>query len=391
MNEQIASIAFAKAKEVIKLASTPYGFVATSDGGENYGRIWARDAMITGIASTSLGDDGFKETWKQSIITLYENRSVSGLIPSNFDPSTGKSSYGSLVGRVDANLWWLLGCGLYIQQYKDEELLQNVKKVVNKLTEILQHWEFNDRGLLYTPLSGNWADEYPYHGYLLYDNALRYWAMTTWARLLQDEDYSSKALQIKELIKTNFWPITEQTSEGYHPKLHQEAKDKNLKHWMSGFNPSQNYYFFDAAAIGIALNAGLFDDHDAEKLEEFIITNFQFDDKTLIPSFWPVLREGDKLYEDIKNNFSYVFKNFPHHFHNGGIWPVMMGWVVAGLRRAKKTILADKIFNDYLAICRDEDYQFHEYLSSDLLVPGGKKNMCFSASGLLLMMPIFNK
>jgi len=385
MNRQNASIALEKAKEVIQLASTPNGFVATSDGGENYGRIWARDAVITGVASSNIGDHWSKETWKQSIITLYENRSTSGLIPSNYDPSTGKSSYGSLVGRVDANLWWLLGCGLYIQQYKDEKLLKNVKEVVNKLTEILQHWEFNDRGLLYTPLSGNWADEYPYHGYLLYDNALRYWAMTIWAELLEDDAYQTKALQIKELIQTNFWAKPRQISEGYHPKLHQEAKDKNLKHWMSGFNPAQNYYFFDAAAIGIALNAGLYNNDEVDKLEEFILENFHFDDKVLIPAFWPVLKEGDILYEDIKNNFSYEFKNFPHNFHNGGIWPVMMGWVVAGLRKAGKTTLADRIYSDYLGVCQGEEYQFHEYLSSDSLTPSGKKNMCFSASGLLLM------
>lgn len=385
MNAQIEEKAQNKAIEVIQLASTPYGFIATSDGGENYGRIWARDAMITGISSVKLEQESIKNTWKKSIITLYENRSKSGLIPSNFDPVSKKSSYGSLVGRVDANLWWLLGSGLYIQQYKDEELLKNVKDTVNRLIDILQHWEFNDRGLLYTPLSGNWADEYPYHGYLLYDNALRYWGMSIWAELLQDEAYFTKASDIKDLIKTNFWPKSHQISEGYHPKLHKEAKDKKLSHWMSGFNPAQNYYFFDAAAIGIAMNAGLYDAQEVEKLEEYILRNFYFGDKILIPSFWPVLKEGDHLYEDIKNNYSYEFKNYPYHFHNGGIWPVMMGWVVSGLRKAGSLTLADKIYYDYLTTCDKEDFQFHEYISSDLLIPGGKKNMCFSASGLLLM------
>jgi hypothetical protein len=38
-------------------------------------------------------------------------------------------------------------------------------------------WEFNNKGLLYVPLSGNWADEYITDGYVLYDQLLRVWAL----------------------------------------------------------------------------------------------------------------------------------------------------------------------------------------------------------------------
>lgn len=37
---------------------------------------------------------------------------------------------------------------------------------------LLGAWEFNNRGLLYIPPTGDWADEYMQSGYLLYDQLL---------------------------------------------------------------------------------------------------------------------------------------------------------------------------------------------------------------------------
>jgi hypothetical protein len=37
--------------------------------------------------------------------------------------------------------------------------------------------EYNGRHLMYVPTGGNWADEYIFEGYILYDQVLRAWAL----------------------------------------------------------------------------------------------------------------------------------------------------------------------------------------------------------------------
>ena len=87
--------------------------------------------------------------------------------------------------------------------------INNFKKMiphVHKAFDVLRAWEFNERHLLYTPLSGNWADEYPLHGYLLYDNCLRLWALRAWALLLDSAELNEKSVAVSTVITQNFWP-----------------------------------------------------------------------------------------------------------------------------------------------------------------------------------------
>ena len=50
-----------------------------------------------------------------------------------------------------------------------EEKLPQLKKCLS----LLDSWEFNNRGFVYVPRSGDWADEYILEGYVLYDQLLR--------------------------------------------------------------------------------------------------------------------------------------------------------------------------------------------------------------------------
>ena len=38
-------------------------------------------------------------------------------------------------------------------------------------------WEFNGKQLMYVPQGADWADEYLQHGYILFDQLLRIWAL----------------------------------------------------------------------------------------------------------------------------------------------------------------------------------------------------------------------
>ena len=53
--------------------------------------------------------------------------------------------------------------------------------VMEKTLFLLGAWEFNNRGLLYVPETGDWADEYIHNGYVLYDQLLYLQALRTMA------------------------------------------------------------------------------------------------------------------------------------------------------------------------------------------------------------------
>jgi hypothetical protein len=105
----------------------------------------------------------------------------------------------------------------------------------------------------------------------------------------------------------------------------------------------------------------------------------------LHPVHYPIINEGDPQWNTLLKNFNYEFKNNPNAFHNGGAWPIFLGWLVYSLRiNDLGNELADSIVRDYEKLL-DNDPDFHEYIHTKTLLPGGKKKLCFSAAGYLLM------
>jgi len=49
--------------------------------------------------------------------------------------------------------------------------------------------------------------------------------------------------------------------------------------------------------------------------------------KNLLPAFWPSIREGDAEWKKLRNNYSVRFRNKPYHYHNGGLWPFINGFM----------------------------------------------------------------
>jgi glycogen debranching enzyme len=174
-----------KALEIIKKSIIPEGILASSAKVDNYARIWARDSSMTGIVGVWQQDKVIVEGLKNSILTLLKHQNHLGQIPSNVAvyEEGEKASFGSLVGRIDCNSWWIIASCIYLKYSKDEVLKKQLEEPIKKAFHCLETWEYNSRGLLYGPLGGNWADEYVTSGYTLYDNVLRFWAFKIFARI----------------------------------------------------------------------------------------------------------------------------------------------------------------------------------------------------------------
>ena len=107
--------AVSQAQALLKKCTTAHGFLASPTENDNYRRIWGRDGIIIGLAALMTGDDDMITALGDTLETLAEHQGPHGEIPSNVDVNSGRVSYGGMTGRVDADLWFVIGCGEYWQ------------------------------------------------------------------------------------------------------------------------------------------------------------------------------------------------------------------------------------------------------------------------------------
>jgi hypothetical protein len=374
------------ALKLLRQLTTSKGILASSLESDNYKRIWARDSIISGIAGILSEDTIVIEGLKTSLLTLAKYQNIAGAIPSNVfeKDETADVSYGSLVGRVDTNTWFIIGASLYYINTKDTNTWKILKPIIQKCRSYLKSIEFNDKGWIYTPLSGNWADEYPIHGYTLYDNSLRLWGETLWLKINKED--TSKIDDIKFKTKINFWPIKDYDGNNiYQKSSYKKASSKTISHFCSFILPGVYDTRFDAAGNAIALLNFKLSALQKTTLSKFIKTLNTVITKRLIPAFWPVIQKGDSDWQHIEGNYSFDFKNKPFHFHNGGIWPVWMGLFCLGLAHNNMNEEVAKIVSEFEKIMQQPDWNFQEYITSDDFQLKGKTQMGFTASGIVFM------
>ncbi|MBE9489052.1 MAG: hypothetical protein IMY67_02050 [Bacteroidetes bacterium] len=379
------------ALRTLRSLSTSKGLLASTIASDNYKRVWARDSIICGIAGLLADDKVIIEGLKHSLITLAKYQHTLGIIPSNVLVNNGDAdiSYGSLVGRVDTNTWFIVGVCLYYLNTNDEETWQSLIPSILKSRNYLKTIELNGKGWIYTPLSGNWADEYPIHGYTLYDNMLRLWGESLWLKIQKQTDKEFDKLKAKTLI--NFWPEKIANDESvYQKQPFKNVLDKSISHFCSSILPGKYDMRFDAAGNALALLNYKLSSTQKEDIRSYLSVLKATISKMLIPAFWPVIKEHDREWEDLKDNYSFSFKNIPYNFHNGGIWPVWMGLFCLGLSNNDLIKEVKTIIQDFISVIASQNWNFNEYITGDHLKLKGKEQMGFSASGIVFMQHALN-
>ncbi len=374
------------AVDLLHRLTTPDGILASTVKADNYKRIWARDSILCGLAGLMMEDYVLIKGLKNSLLTLATNQHELGMIPSNLPLNNdGDISYGNLVGRVDANTWFIIGSCQYYRLTKDETTWLELKPAVKKCRKYLKSVEFNDKGWIYTPLSGNWADEYPVHGYTLYDNMLRLGGESLWQEITGEGMEHIKDL--KERTFSNFWPSEGISEENiYHNPSFEQQDREMIDHFIAFILPGKYDSRFDAAGNALAMLQFDLNDIQKKSISRYISTITSEITKPLIPAFWPVITEESEDWNLLKDNYSFSFKNKPGAFHNGGIWPVWMGLFCLGLAKNGLQKEAEAIIAGFTeTISENPDWDFQEYINSKTLEVGGKTQMGYTASGIVFM------
>ena len=394
-----ASVGYREAVSLLHACSTEHGFVASPTQSRNYRRIWGRDGAIIALAALLTGDDTLHRTARATIETLARYQGPHGEIPSNVDPVSGRISYGGTTGRVDSNLWFLIACAEYWRAAGDDAFLERLIPVVEKVCFLLGAWEFNNRGLIYVPLTGDWADEYLHNGYVLYDQLLYLQAQRALAAIhnelhgSSDHALAEKISRLRHLIRANYWFDDARIEDDvYHEVLYrkglQAASHCRNRYWMASFSPSGYSYRFDALANVLASLFDIADDAQREQVDAYIRSDVVNDQLALLPAFYPIIKPVDEDWKHLQVMFSYTFKNQPYEYHNGGLWPMVTGFYVCDLaRRGKKKVaqrFVESIHRANAMPMDGESWGFAEYVHGSDLNPRGTKHQGWSAAAAVI-------
>jgi GH15 family glucan-1,4-alpha-glucosidase len=398
--DEILREGYSKSIDLLKECTTEHGFVSSIEDVANYRRVWGRDGSIMSIAALLTDDEELIQTARNTLETLIKQQGPHGEIPSNYDPKTGRISYGGTAGRVDADLWFLISCGQYLRKRKDQEFFNLAIESIEKVNFLLGAWEFNNRGLLYVPMTGDWADEYIHHGYILFDQILYYRALLEVCAihkfLHKSEDHilERKIAALKNLIRTNYWFCEDEVDPGYiyHKVLYEKGRktaiEKECKYWYSFFTPAGYGYRFDTLANVLVSLFGIANENQSELVDDYLESEVVDKEVGLLPAFHPVITPEDDHWENLKMSFSYTFKNEPYEFQNGGLWPFITAFYAANLARrgkmekAKKYLAASHLANKMSY--KGDDWSFPEFIHGKNHKPAGIDHLGWNAAAPIL-------
>lgn len=390
--------AYRKALGLLRQISTPDGFIAALSEEANYRRIWSRDGVITGLATLLSEDAGLIETFRQTLLTLARHQGPQGEIPSNVDTLGGRVSYGGTTGRVDADLWFVIGCGEYWCATEDETFFEEMLPVLEQVDFLLRAWQFNNRGLLFVPPAGDWADEYIQSGYVLYDQLLYLQAQRSLAALRrahgdsQAGSHGEQAKRLESLIRANYWfqGVDATPKDIYHKVLYRKGFESDrcrCWYWLPFFSPHGYGYRFDAFANVLVSLFGVADDARRGRVDSHI-SQLVAGAPQLLPAFHPVIEPIDEDWEDLQVTYSYKFRNNPYEYHNGGLWPMITGFYVADLAARGQLEQAERFLNgihwaNSLAM-NNVPWSFPEYVHGQRFTAGGTRFQGWSAAAAVI-------
>ncbi len=389
-----------QARTILHECITPHGFVAAPRHRYNYREIWTRDGVVIGLAALQTSAQVLHDALRDTLDTLARHVGPNGEIPSRVDPESGQVSLGHSVGRVDSDLWFIIGCHEYWSATGDDDFLKRMAPVCDRVRTLLHIWEFNDRGLVYIPQTGDWADEFIHAGYVLHDQVLYYYAQRALQRMYaavgddRAEDLARRSTRLADLIRANYWldPDQDPPEAVYDRNVYETARKRlggrQVGHWLSSFAPYGYTYHFDALANVLVSLVGLADAQRTAAVDAYIAREIAETCAGLLPAFWPVVTPDEPDWDELLAEYAYTFRNQPYHYQNGGLWPMVTGFYVADLaRRGERDRAQRYLAGIHRANWRsnsDAPWGFSEYLTGDTAEPGGVQHLGWSAAGTLI-------
>ncbi len=376
-------VAYQKGIDLLKTCSSEHGFLASAQSISNYKRVWARDGVICGLAALVSGDEMLVDTFRKTLETLAKHQHACGTIPSNVAQTENGAevSYGGLAGRVDAVTWYIIGHCQYAYATQNSDWIAQYQASIEQCFDLLQAWEFNNKHLIYVPLSGNWADEYITEGYVLYDQLLHLWALRAYNYFVKSPEMAKKIADVTQAICANFFP--DNTQEKFHPRAYKAHLFED--YLPCCFTPAGYKKPFDALAHALVLILDIAPKEIQSQITSYLSDHIQNQPMGLVPAFWPPIETSDPEWLLLENNCKYEFRNQPFEFHNAGSWPMVNGFVGWALNNCALSDLAGDLLEKINQANAQENHAFYENFNTKTTKPNGVSQCAWSAAGAVLL------
>ena len=367
-----------------------------------YPQIWSRDSVVTFLGAVASGDEALFAAGRASLETMSAHQSRLGLIQLNVNPETGYVSTEN-AGAVDSNLWYILGHYLHFLWTGDQAFLERHWPHIDRALVWLEYQDMNECGLLEVPEAGDWMDLLAVRYNVLYDNVLYYAALLAHQELskalpsgTQVHRTAVDAAGVHERLNALMWVDRCWVAEHFAAHL-EKLKAMRLEWFMLYHNvgtiSSRPFYlpwvafreygdWCDSLANLLAVLTGIADGHRREHILRYmkqVGMAEPYPTKAIYPPIYP----GDA---DWREYYRSRNLNLPHQYHNGGIWPMIGGFHVAGLVRhgwqeeAQALLLSLARANQQ---CIGQEWEFNEWLHGETGCPMGYAQQAWSAAMFL--------
>ncbi|OGN12297.1 MAG: hypothetical protein A3D48_04280 [Candidatus Yanofskybacteria bacterium RIFCSPHIGHO2_02_FULL_43_17] len=302
--------AYEKAVESLEKCATPNGFYAAFPG---YDAVWSRDSVVTSLGASLVGKK-FRETFRNSLITLGKHQAKSGQIPNAVDIWSNTRKPHVDFTTLDSSLWFVIGHHIYKQRYKDSSLYNKEKVKIKKALSWISHLDTSNDGLPEQQPTSDWQDAFPHkYGHTINTQALYYKSLIL-------ENKKKDAEKVKHIV--NWEGGIALWEEPFY--LPWRWKNHNAFHERGNW--------FDSLGNLLAIVFNLADSRQTNLILNHIKVN-EIDKPYPVKAIYPPIRKKDKDWHDY---FEDCEARAPYHYLNGGIWTFIGGFYVLALIKAKQ-------------------------------------------------------
>lgn len=331
--------AYKKAVEVLQKCITQKGFRAAYPG---YNGIWARDSMITSLGASLIGNK-FKETIKQSLITLANAQSKKGQIPNAILLDNNQIDFKS----IDSTLWFIIGHHIFRQRFNDSFLFDQQKINISKAIIWITYQDMGEDGMIEQLPTSDWQDAFPHnYGHITNTQALYY-------KVLNLVGAKEKAGKLKDVVNND------KSDALWNGHFYLAWRWKNHNRYK------EQGEWFDSLGNLLAIVFDLADKNRADKILTHIKKR-KIDMPYPVKAIFPPIKKGSKEWQDYFNDCD--AKN-PYHYLNAGIWTFIGGFYVLALIKQKQFSEAEKQL-EKLAEANMKQPYFSEWLNGKTGKPG---------------------
>lgn len=400
-DNKIVDKAYKEALRVLQNCLHPLGMKASAKV-RGYPQVWARDSMISLLGALLVDDETIRRVLRASITTLRNYQSSLGIIPNNVDVRTQKANFQAY---ADGGLWFVIGNEAFFKTTGDKKFLKQNYAAIKKTLHWYEYQDGEQSGLVSMGEAADWEDLFAVRDKSLYLNVLYYKGLLTGAeiaRALGDSAnyklYTKKARDLVLCINKKFWYFEKKNireiikhnfgTEDNHKKT-DDALDRKLILPPKTLFKKDSYYLhyitfrnfgerFDAFGNILAILTGVANKEKSHQILKFI-KKYKLIEPYPIQAVYPPVFPNEKEW---RYYYEFGKLNFPHQYHNGGIWPFLGGFYIAALVKIKKYEEAKKSLVALALLNRkgvENEWEFNEWFHGKNGKPMGMAEQAWSA------------